>query len=435
MITCIKVVNDKVVVVRDNVVQTFNYAATVELTAKRVTMRLLGASCLATKDPKRIVAKYTEAGNILGMSVSAYVYQIKGAAKRAYIDPIHHLIERFCLIPIHAINGRTKWIRDPNRVDFVNKHKVTIQSYLNDGNDHIAAYGMIVGDSKEAKSMLGKNLWKRICRTSKTRNDLIWAKVRYTDNNSLQSNLLASELKDVVRYYHSIPSTLLIRLDSRILSNSYEIHKEYGIDDLLMKVIRYIGGPLCKINPVEVENILTIVSDTATMKEGFNPKWSIKRMYNEHSTAIREQLARDYSKEPFNSTNFLTASYEGNNCTAELITSPFDVATHGKEQYHCVAGYVDSAYLGEYAIYKITDAEGVVSTLDINTTTTNGYRVTQHRLARNQNVTNTDALDLAEVVKKDVVKITKKHPEMVTKITTKPMTPYLEPNDYEEYPF
>lgn len=430
MQTLINVVNNQVVVRDTNTNRTriYSYSAASFLSAKSVTTSLVGEGCLSTTNPERIKAAYTKAGNILGVSVASYVHQIKGAAKRAYIDPIQHLIRRFCLIRVRLLNGSMRWTRDPYKVDVVNTHAKTIQEYIDEGNTHLAAYGMLLGNTQDAKNVLGKGLWKKICQTSKTRNDLIWVIV----NHSTESN--TSLIKNKIKYYYEIPSTLLAKLDRDLLLRSWMISIQHGITSLIPKIVKHIDKPMCKIPPGIIEEKLDMVNDTANMRNGFNPKWSIKRMINEHAAGIRDQLAKDFPKDLYNSAKFLTALYEHEGCVAELITSSFEIGKHGQEQKHCIGSYAKRSAIGEYVVYKLTDADGIVSTLGISNPTKTGFNHTQHLLAYNRPVVNKDILDLAEIIKSYTFIVMEDFPEMITKPLQQHNSPPIH-NLLNEIPF
>lgn len=436
MKTIIDVVNGRVLVKTDgNKAREYSYSTANFLSTKNVTTSLLGPNVLNTKDPERIKAVYSKAGDMLGISVAQYVRQIKGAAKRAYIDPINDLVKRFCLVMFKPYNEAPKWEIDPYRVDLLNNYKYIVQEYINDGNSHLAAYGMLVGNAKQAKCILGKGLWKKISNTSRTRNDLIWDHIF---SNMLHSShgmdMHITKIKELIEYYHNIPTTLLRVLKRSNIADCFLISNAYGIDNLIMRIVKYLGEPMCKISNASITQQLDIVRDTANMREGFNNKWSITRINKEHEAAMRDHFIKTFPKDIYRSTYFLTSKYEYEGCTAEMITSSFELAMHGKDQKHCVANYASKCASGEYVVFKIVDAEGKVSTLGIANPNNKSYLNTQHYLAYNQVVENKDALELARIINTDVMKIMKDHPEMITLKSTTPN--YLfEPNVDNDIPF
>lgn len=415
MKTIIDVVDGKVIVTNKTCPELnkkYDYSSAWHLSAVEITRDLLGHTCLNTKDPAVIKEAYRKAGNILGVSVAQYVKQVKGAANRAYINPANHLIKRFCLRHVPIGGGKhSKCVIDPTMVDLVNNNADILREYIRDGNEHLAAFGLLVGNANVAATTLGKGLWKRLCRNSKTRNDKICLAVC----KCVIQEDTPDSLKAKIEHFLSTPTTLLQRLNNETLVISCSVATMWEIEALLPKIMKHLGGPMCKVKSSKVQHLLTTINDTANMRDSFNPNWSIKRMLSEHAAGVRDQIAKTYSKELFNSANFLTSRYEYKGCTAELLTSAFEVGVHGKEQSHCVGSYAEVAAAGMYAIYKIVDAEGVISTLGItNQTIGLFYCINQHLLAFNGKVVNKAALELANIVETDVAKIMKKHPEMVT---------------------
>jgi hypothetical protein len=414
MQTIINVVNGRVLVKTDGKeAHEYNYSAAKYLSAKSVTVSLLGPNVLKTNNPEKIKAAYSKAGDMLGVSVAQYVRQVKGAAKRAYIDPINDLVKRFCLVRLKPYSEASRWGIDPYRVDVLNEYKNVVQGYIDDGNNHLAAYGMLIGNSKEAKHTLGKGFWKKVCRTSRTRNDLIWGLI----HNDIRSNMYGTsmnmtKLKALIMYYHNIPTTLLRLLGHDYLAKGFYVSYTYGIDNLVTRVVKHLGGPMSRINKDAVQQQMDIVNDVAGMRDGFNSKWSITRMNNEHEAAMRDHHTKLYSKDIYHSAEFLTNKYEHKGCTAEMIKSSFELAEQGQHQRHCVANYANKCAAGGYVVYRIVDGEGVISTLGITNPNTKSYRPTQHYLAHNKVVENKDALGLAEIIKTDVTKIMKDHPEI-----------------------
>lgn len=416
MQTLIKVVNGVVTVTNESNPainkQYKSYSEIQLLSVNDVTISLVGCSYLSTSNPEDIKAAYKKAGDILGVSVAQYVRQLKGAGKRAYIDPVNHLVKRFCLKRVWVGNSM-KWTRSPSRVDAINRHASILQEYIDDGNEHIVAYGMLFGNTQDTKALLGKGLWKKICRTSKTRNDKIWAAL----SGCINPNDNSTSIKTKLIHFINTPTTLLTKLKKDSLVWSCMVATRWGIEDLLPKLMKYIGGPMCKAVSDDFYSLLNTINDTAGMRDIFDPKWSIKRMIDEHAAGVRDQIAKTYSKDLYNSAKFLTPLYEYEGCTAELLTSSYEVGLHGKEQHHCVGSYANLCSFGKYVVYKLTDTCGTVSTLGIEHPSSL-HNATQHHLAYNQRVTNKDVLVLAERVKTDTLAVMKNHPEFVTDTLT-----------------
>ena len=415
MKTVIGVVNGVVTVTNEEypeINKQYDYSSAWALSAVEITRDLVGLTCLNTKDPEAIKEAYRKAGNILGVSVAQYVKQVKGAANRAYIDAVNPLIRRFCLRHLPVAGGKhSKCTIDPIMVDLVNNSADILREYIRDGNEHLAAFGLLVGNANVAATTLGKDLWRRLCKNSKTRNDKICLAVC----KCVIKEDTPDSLKAKIEHFLSTPTTMLQRLNNETLVISCSVATMWEIEALLPKIMKHLGGPMCKVKSSKVHNLLTTINDTANMRDRFNPNWSIKRMLSEHAAGVRDLMAKTYSKALFNSVNFFTRRYDYKGCTAELLTSAWAIGVHGKEQGHCVGGYAELVAGGIYSIYRLTDAEGTVSTLGIaNPADYYFCCVDQHRLAFNAEVTNENVLELAKMVKSDVLRIMKEHPEIMT---------------------
>jgi len=77
------------------------------------------------------------------------------------------------------------------------------------------------------------------------------------------------------------------------------------------------------------------------------------------------------------------------------------MAVLGAQEHHCVGSYHNRAANGSYAVYKITDAEGVVSTLGISHPQAE-YCMDQHYYAFNKHIKDEKRLFFTDVVKRTV---------------------------------
>jgi hypothetical protein len=114
----------------------------------------------------------------------------------------------------------------------------------------------------------------------------------------------------------------------------------------------------------KVVELARLVMDTRDMAHHlslpFNPKWSIRRMKEEHDRMTQIELAKKYSKDTFKvlKNTKWPLKYEHEELTAYLLMSPFEMQEEGRTQRHCVAGYSSRVEKGEYLVYSIRDAEG-----------------------------------------------------------------------------
>jgi len=339
---------------------------------------------------------YQDAGDELGISVAAFRRQLNGAMYRAYIKPNNDLHLRFSMQ--RTIRG---WVKDPMMVSAVNGSAAIIREYIEDGISHLAGFGLLLLNSYSAKQLLGKGLWKKLARSSKTRNDIICKKV-YMCN--VQQNVDDEHTKFMVKFLNNTPSTILKTRGFNIL-DVCATAKMIGADDLLTKIVKHIGGPLCRIEADQMYTNNQVVSDTFTMIEQtggvWNPNWSIPRIRREHDKVVVEQAKQSSTTTPFSYNDVLPNTLTEDEFTAELCKSHREMAVLGAQEHHCVGSYHNRAANGSYAVYKITDAEGVVSTLGISHPQAE-YCMDQHYYAFNKHIKDEKRLFFTDVVKRTV---------------------------------
>jgi len=383
------------------------------------------AECVLSRQFPRIadgnmIRKFwKDAGDALGTSVANWCKMLIGASNRAYIVPEKALVDRFSYTRYYSSTGKIKWYRQEIIVDMVNKHIQSIKQYIDDGNEHLAAYAMLTGDTKSSKSLLGKGLWKQVCNTSKSRNDLIWRCIYevtcWQGPNYQNYSDVARTTKSIITFLHSVKSTLIRRLDTSTITKAFRIYNSSGIQNLLGKIVEYLGVPMCRADVQTIDKLLDTINDTAAMRDNFNPNWSITRLVAEHAAAVRDQISRTYTATKFACANILTNIYVNNGYTAELLISPYALAIHSKEQAHCGAGYAHKITKGEYAVYMIISPDGKVSTLGISNPLCTTCGSDQHYYKFNRKVTCASTINFAEKVKESVKLIMKNNPSMIQK--------------------
>lgn len=85
-----------------------------------------------------------------------------------------------------------------------------------------------------------------------------------------------------------------------------------------------------------------------------DPKWTPRRMKEEHDKMSQEINARRYPKTPYESMKDVAVKQlvEGE-YTAVLLESGFDIAEEGTHMGHCVGGYAENVKNGEYLVYSV----------------------------------------------------------------------------------
>jgi hypothetical protein len=344
---------------------------------------------------EKIRRLYQDAGDELGLSVAAFKKMLNGAIFRAYIKPNIDLHRRFSLVIF-----RDGWINDPLMVSAVNKHQNIIKEYLADGIPHLAGFGLLGLSSFDAKQLFGKGLWKRLVHNSRTRNDAI-CKITGTAHTLSITDVDAD--KHMVKLLNDVPSTILIKTKGLNFPDIRATAWRTGADNLLPKVLKHIGGPLCKMNAEEIYKNIHVVSDAYNMiakADGvWNPNWSILRMHREHDKASIEVAKQGSTTTPFPYVDSLPHTLFKDGFHASLCKSHRELAILGAQEHHCVGSYNDRAAQGMYAVYKITnDESGTVSTLGI-TNPSAKYGMDQHHAMFNRQVADEERIVFANWVK------------------------------------
>jgi PcfJ-like protein len=149
-----------------------------------------------------------------------------------------------------------------------------------------------------------------------------------------------------------------------------------------------------------------------------NPKWSYRRLKEEHDKWSRELAMRTNSPDKFESVkNIIVKEHVFNGYVATLLDSAYLIANEGLEMGHCVAGYIDSCRNGNYLVYSITKEGKKSSTFGVNVTQApllsprkqedkavyvhmkkDTYRFSQHYKQFNAYITDPDEKEIAYAV-------------------------------------
>jgi hypothetical protein len=182
----------------------------------------------------------------------------------------------------------------------------------------------------EARDHYGKGLWKRICNTPKTKNNLVFRNFHGVSNESIRY-LLCSKYSLLMMKSLNAKCETTVRLCNDIVRG-----KNSGID--YWREIKSIGH---------------VVYDTKsmflTLGETFNPDWSLRRIKEAHSYASKEINKREYSSVSVLEPHCITID----GFTFTRLVSELEVADEGSEMKHCVASYAKDVSRGGYMVYKV----------------------------------------------------------------------------------
>lgn len=353
---------------------------------------------------KDIISFYKRVGDALGCSLKHFAEMLNGAIYRAYIEPNEDLQDRFSRVYYRYTNSeghrKSASTRDINTVKKVNEVANTIRQYIDDGQTHMAAFALITGDAQSSKKVLGKKLWKRLCKNSKTRNDKICIKVfKYCCNTNDFTSC-----SEIVRMVNEVPSTVLLKMHERYFISIFETLLATGFSHIVKEYIRDCDKPLYKIKVEEIFKVTNYILDTKNMfntlgnEKEINNKWSISRLVREHDAAVKEIKCMKTSNKKFAVLKKLPKTITGNAFQATLISSAREMQELGKSQKHCIGTYWGLSAGGEYAAYKITDNKGKVSSLGIPHPATKKYLNIQHYYAYNESIRDINRIAFARTV-------------------------------------
>lgn len=236
-----------------------------------------------------------------------------------------------------------------------------IQEVNNDGLKNILPFIAYLGKTpQQLRNDLGKGLWKKVCANSYSRNILLAQKVngqriglRQTDN-----------VKPILQGLIEIPSTALRVKDE---------------PDAFYWAARAVGVPLKKAikglstQGSDIRKMYDLARDTKymlqTMRLPFSLNWSVRRMKEEHDSAMgaraayyeAKRIASDakYAKELEKaksvdlSKKYKTTSWEHDEVRVNLLTTFDSVKNEGDLMHHCVGSYAMRVANGDYLVLHI----------------------------------------------------------------------------------
>lgn len=285
----------------------------------------------------------------------------------------------------------TSWAPLASRFDYMEAEEL-LQQCRKDGIANIIPIVAYYGKSpQELKKVLGENKWKKLCKNSYSRNQLLFMK-----SNGRITPIDWSE----------IPSTILKS-------------RTKWMPDVYSWLIRTQSKPLNEIAKTSfaVASDATMYNDTKRMcdyaGETFNPNWSKRRMKEEHDRlsriqqeiANRRQAERDerYSKLLKIDFRELHEGLETIEFSSSVVAIPLvnmqQVQEEGSKMHHCVGSYARMCAEGDYLVWHLTKGD-VETTLGISVSGKNKYTFSQHYRSCNSAVEDRDIENAAEVVVK-----------------------------------
>lgn len=244
-----------------------------------------------------------------------------------------------------------------------------IDQAVKDGIRNVAPIINLFGKNpQELKVLLGKSLWKSLCKNSYTRNQYLMRHIYnfYADAGRIE----------VLKEYNKLPSSVLAK--RHLLSFNY-VHLAK-----VKEVTGYSWKKLAKPMGSDWFSHLHIIRDTESMAkqygEPFNMKWSYDKIKALHEKLTKTLKERQAEMERQRETHYqelrkVRASSLHKNCIFDeilgvkvtLLETAQDVQDEGDKMHHCVGAYAYTVAEGNYLVYHL-EKDGVGATLGIEVT-------------------------------------------------------------------
>lgn len=286
----------------------------------------------------------------LGITPSKFKGIWNSVMLSVWVDPIKEQVYRY------AFERNLAWHNNKNHLQLLWRAKDLVLQCEADGNHHIAPFvWAFQRPPQELKKILGKGLWKRLCKNSLSRNLCI---AKHLEVWYFDSLLVGDpyEQKKNIEVLNLFPSRALkwgrVRLDNLGLWAAKQ-SKHHQWDNL------------------KYGRLVHLAVDTRRMAnslgEPFSFEWSAEEMEERHGRYTRLRLSGQYSKTPFEvlKDNPLKELHGRGGWTAHLLMSPYEVAEEGRAMRHCVASYLGNVSRGEYLVYSIRKDGKRSSTLGV----------------------------------------------------------------------
>jgi hypothetical protein len=269
------------------------------------------------------------------------------------VAPIKKHTSRYCF------NSRRC---DMKAVERISKLRPVLEQCEKDNIENVAPICLLLnGDPAHCKVILGKSLWKTLCKNSLTKNVLIYKQANPRSLLDYGHNP-DDTIKTHIKLLNDFKSKYLKR-GLRIISTEVRYFDKYGL------WVSKTGGSY------------NIAQDTSNMADRLNEKFSLKwtptkmqKMHDQYSLALQrkreEELLREqaeYGKQWEAVAPYLPCqTIELDGYVATLIKTPLELHREGEAMHHCVGGYGSSVKCGDYLVYSITKDGERVSTLGLS---------------------------------------------------------------------
>lgn len=265
-------------------------------------------------------------GDKLGCSISILFKQFDKLQKKAFVVPVYHLYP--------YVNEFKPWNKRIAQrvVAELNESKELLEQVYQDKLYSLLPVVNALGKSPQELKKIYGNGWKNVAKNSLTKNKLLMRHFRWSSEEGRKKVFEADLPSTLIQYSGYIGSTALIYLKNNFKGSWKDFDK-------MVRESR-------------------IYTDTARLAEQLgekmNPKWSPRRIHEEHNRMSRELNARKFSPKPFEWTVNLPHEIEHEGYKATLLNSRLLIAEEGTAMGHCVAGYAEQVARGDYLVYSVT---------------------------------------------------------------------------------
>lgn len=280
------------------------------------------------------------ASDALGCSRTVLFKHFNTLQLKVFVAPVYDILKKV------AFSGRGF---SPRALHMIHRSKGILEEVYNDGLYNILPIVCETGLSpKELKAEL-KSVWKVISKNSLHKNKAL-AKAARSDHDIIRMQQIAHLPTSVLQNFGSSTPTEMAWIAEHF-KGSWNKPTEINKHTRLFREAHFLA---------------------AQLGQEVNPKWTPRRVTEEHDRMSKEITARKYSKDVFDSVRDIPVkSLKSGKYVAKLLDNAFSIADEGNAMGHCVAGYSDSVRQGSYLVYSVTKDGGRSSTIGVNKG--NGY--------------------------------------------------------------
>lgn len=314
-------------------------------------------------------------GEVLGISAAKLFKTYNALQYKCFIQPIEKYA-RYVSRPRGKIS--TQW------QERILKNKSICDELLNDNLDKLIPICCLVERTPaQCKELLGKGLWKRLCKLSPTKIGLIANVVStYIEYNSQES------IKDVIDHLLPLKHRVL-----RIVSS--QAHTFFTTRDFVMLkwyndnfAYRIIGRDL----KTSCNNWFNLYDDTKRMarqlQREFNPQWNPDDMLIAHNRYVAESHNRKNAEQSilfeteygcYKDLQRAISEFDSEQYKCVAFRTPKCMLEEGSEQNHCIGSYnLDMHHRDNTVLFKLQTSEGKTYSCVQLVKTLNQWQINQH---------------------------------------------------------